>query len=398
MTALALLLALTGPALAQVDPAQRRLIQAGVDLPSGGGPLGAYAFYYQNSPGALGPGTALRLVTAPVYLDSELAKTLGSQLDAGLGVAGGGFGFGHTEVRGGQFSREESFHGHGAAVAGSLYMLLNPEQRVPLSAVMRLSVQPAFFERREETAEGFVLPPDHTAFVTRWGLRLGGQEPLLEPTQAGELSGWYETRFRSRNGAYGFGGDRRLNGESHLFWLRSLLTYTFPKSGRRMHATLVGGSSSRADRLNAYRVGGLLPLASEFPLSIPGYYNQELTAKRFFLASGRYGIPIDEARRFGANVFGSGGWLDYLDPVGQPGAFNSGVGGSVDFESPWRVWRVELGYGYGIQARRGSGRGAHSISVLVQCDLEAQAFRERKQRRRRVRPDPPQGLEWLLHR
>lgn len=396
---LLVLLALAVPASAQVDPAKRRLIQFGSDVPiSGNGPLGGYAFYYHNQPDVLGVGTALRMALAPVYMDSELATTLAPTLDLGLGVHGGGYARGHSEIRRGHFFKDESFHGHAAGASLSLYMRINPDARVPLSSVLRAGVEQNWFDRRGATRADFELPPDHRAVTTRIGLRLGGQEPLLEPSRAGELSAWYGSHFRSHKADFGLGGDRRMEAESHFYWMRGLLAYTFPKTGRYIGASVVAGTSFDADRLNAYKVGGALPLAAEFPLSIPGYYHNELPVRKFFLMSGRYGLPLDEARRFGANFYGTGGWLHPVPGMDQPGAFNSGLGTSLDFESPWRVWRFEVGYGYGFQAMRNGNRGSHSVGFLVQCDLEAQAFRDRKLRRRRVAPPQRQGLEWLLGR
>lgn len=378
---------------------KRRLIQFGSDLPlSGNGPFGGYAFYYHNQPQARGPGTALRLAVAPVYADAEYAKELGPGINLGLGLFGGGFAMGHQEIRAGHFHKDESFHGHGAGTSASIYVRLNPEARIPASTVLRVTGQRVYYQRRGATRPDFVLPEDHETFSTRIGLRAGGQEPLLEPSRAGELSAWYDTRYRTRKGVYGLGRDRDLQRESHFYWLRALLAYTFPETGRSVHASAVSGASFRADRMNAYRVGGNLPLAAEFPLSIPGYYNQELSVTRFFLMNGRYGLPLDEARRFGANFYGAGGWMKEVPGMGQPGSFNSGLGASLDYESPWRVWRFELGYGYGFQAMRSGNRGSHSVSFLVQCDLEAQLFRDQKLRKKPLQPGRPQGLDWLLRR
>src|SRR5258707_1797343 len=98
--------------------------------------------------------------------------------------------------------------------------------------------------------------------------------------------------FRADSGDYGFSGDRHLNSVSHLFWGRALLAYTFANSNSFL-VSITGGSSAKADRFSAYRIGGVLPLASEFPLTLPGYYYQELSATRFVLFNGNYYLPLD---------------------------------------------------------------------------------------------------------
>jgi hypothetical protein len=45
-------------------------------------------------------------------------------------------------------------------------------------------------------------------------------------------------------------------------------------------ATIIGGSAD-PDRFNPWRLGGVLPLIAKFPLILPGYFYQDLTAKRF---------------------------------------------------------------------------------------------------------------------
>ena len=64
---------------------------------------------------------------------------------------------------------------------------------------------------------------------------------------------------------------------SHLFWGRALLAYTMPEWKHYFSVALTAGTSANADRFSAYRLGSVLPLASEFPLNLPGYYFQEIT-------------------------------------------------------------------------------------------------------------------------
>lgn len=371
--AAALLAALAAaPALAQVDSIERELLELGYDHPvSGAGPTAGYGFLYLNKPDLFRKGSALRLAAAPVYVDGEygIGGALGPHTDLALGAAGGAFAQDHAEVREGHYFRDESFHGHGGEASVSVYHLFDPGRMLPLTGVLRQSVQVSDYERTGLTAPGFALPPDHATVVTRAGLRLGGERPTMPPSDALEVSAWYEGRFRDRRGAYGVSGDRLLQRASHFLWLKTVFVRVQPGSGRRAGLGVSAGTSVDADRLNGYGLGGFLPLTSDFPRDIPGYYNRELTARRFVLFSGQYGVPVDRAKRFLVNVFGASALVSYVPGLEQRGSSHSGVGAGLQFDSPSHTWNLLAAYGYGVDAIRSSGRGAHSIGLTLQYDL-----------------------------
>ena len=370
----------SSPLWAQIDPAPRELIQAAYNQSlQEQGPIAGYAFYYLNRPDWPATNQTLRLAVAPVYLDGELGfrGALGPHTDLALGVAGGGFADSFAEVRGGRFVQRESFTGHGAEVSGSLYHTFNPQARVPLFGIVRSSFHYSSFERDSDTAKTFELPDDLPEFRLRAGLRFGGAEPVIEPPLAMELSCWYEGHFRSDDGPYGNHtslhpmGDRRINPDSHLFWGRALLAYTMPEWGHYFKVSLTAGTSLDADRFSGYRLGAVLPLASEFPLTLPGYFYQEITARQFVLLSGLYSLPLDDRGRWTLAGFGATALVDYLPGMEQPGHWHSGLGGGVGYRSPNQMWQFLVGYAYGVDALRNGNRGAHSIGMLAQVDLEA---------------------------
>jgi len=362
-----------GACLGQIDPLKQRLAEFGWDHPlSGAGPTAGYAFFYLNEPDYLRKGSALRLAVAPVYADGEygIGKALGPDTDLAFGLAGGGFEQDHAEVRDGHYFREESFNGDGATGSISVYHLFDPCRMIPLSAVLRESVQYSDFERSQYTASDFVLPSDHVTYITRFGLRFGGERPTMPPSDALEVSAWYEGRIRNHQGPYGLSGDRVLQPTSHFGWLKTVLVHVLP-SGRRMGLGMSAGTSVDADRLNGFALGGFLPLTSDFPKDIPGYYNHELTARRFILFSGQYGVPLDRAKRFMVNVFGAFAVVSYVPGLEQQGPSNSGAGIGLQYESDSHAWNVLLDYGYGINAERSGARGSHSVGLTLQFDLLA---------------------------
>lgn len=360
-------------ALGQIDPIPRELIQVGYDTSfEGRPPLSAYAFYYRNIPEFLRTNLTLRLAVAPTYLDSELGLSgaLGGHTDLGIGLAGGGFADSYDEIREGKFISGESFDGHGGEGSISAYHRFNPDQLIPLSGVLRAVAHYSAYETAD-TAPNFRLPENRGTFSLRTGLRWGGQEPILFPSLAMELSIWYEGQYRTGSGDYGFltNGvyDRQVKMQSHLFWGQALLAYTMTNSGQCFFLSLTAGTSVDADRFSAYRLGALLPLVSEFPLSLPGYYYQEISARQFVLLGGNYSIPLDPKDRWNLNVTAATAGVDYLEGLRQPGDWLSGVGGGILYKAS--SVKVMVGYAYGFDAIRTGGRGAHSIGFLMQFDL-----------------------------
>jgi hypothetical protein len=224
------------------------------------------------------------------------------------------------------------------------------------------------YEKTSDTAEDFKVPENRETFMVRTGLRWGGKEPTLFPSLAMELSLWYEGAFRVGSGSYGYDGDRDVNAHSHLFWGQALLAYTLPKLKHSFFVSLIGGSSVDADRFSAYRMGALLPLSSEFPLSLPGYYYQELSAREFVLLGGNYIAPLDAKERWNVSLTAATAGVDYIPGLEQPGNWHSGVGAGILYKSP--SWKIMCGYAYGVDAMRTHGRGANSIGILMQIDLE----------------------------
>jgi hypothetical protein len=359
------------PALSQIDPIPRELIQVGYNASfEGHAPLSAYGFYYLNVPDFLkNTNLTLRLAVAPVYVDSELgiSRVLGENTDLGIGLAGGGFADSYDEIRRGTFHQSESFTGHGGEGSVSLYHLFNPGQLIPLNGVLRGTARYSTYQRDDNTAPTFELPKDRETFSIRTGLRWGGKEPLLFPSLAMELSAWYEGDFRHGIGGYGFNNDRSVEKFSQLAWMQALLAYTMTNSGQSFYISIVGGTTIDPDRFSSYRLGSLLPLVSEFPLTLPGYYYQEISAKSFVLLGGNYIIPLTPDRRWSLNFTATTAGVEYLHGLEQPGYWHSGVGGGLLYQS--KSVKIMIGYAYGIDAMRTHGRGANSVGILLQYDL-----------------------------
>ncbi|MCO5051842.1 MAG: hypothetical protein M9920_06020 [Verrucomicrobiae bacterium] len=375
-TALALLSLALGaglPARAQIDPYARNLLQLGYDQPlAGRGPQAAYAYYYYNNPHFQRTNLALRVAVAPVYFDGELGfrEALSPHTDLGLAVSGGGFNDNYYEIRQGHYHRDESFEGYGGGAALKLYHRLNPDQLIPLNYVLSGGFHYSTYDTTSETAPAFELPDERVNLSVRTGLRLAGREPVLYPDLAMELSVWYEHEWRLvEDRYYGFGNDRKVVPSVGTYWLYAGLNYSWTNSGTQFTAALTSGGSHHSDRFSAARLGGVLPLAAEFPLTLPGYYYQEISAARFTHLSVSYLVSLSANHRWQLRLGGTSSHVEYVSGFNQSTHWHTGVGPDLSYTSPNDTWRVILRYGYGINAERNHGSGAHSIGLLCQFNF-----------------------------
>jgi hypothetical protein len=357
---------------AQIDPVKRDLIQIGYNgVFEGRQPFSGYAFYYHNEPDFLKEtNLTMRLAIAPTYMDNELgiANALGPNTDIGIGIAGGGFADSYNEFQDGTYIPQQSFDGFGGEGSMSIYHLFDPGRLIPLYLVLHGAVHYSTYSANSDTASDFVLPNDHFDGSVRAGLRFGGVEPTLFPSLAMELSVWYEGDWRSDPGSYGIDNAYHLNSQSQLFWGEAALSYTFDNK-QNFYVRLTAGTSVDADRFSAYRLGAFLPLVAEFPLSLPGFYYQEISARQFVLLNANYIIPLDKKNRWDLAFNASTAVVDYLPGTGQPGNSLTGVAGGIMWHSPKDHWKIIADYARGINAVRNGERGSNSIGVLVQVDL-----------------------------
>jgi hypothetical protein len=155
----------------------------------------------------------------------------------------------------------------------------------------------------------------------------------------------------------------------------------------------MAGTSVDADRFSAYRLGGYLPLVSEFPLSLPGYYFQEISARQFVLFNANYLLPLDKSQRWNLSVNEATAVVDYLPGEGQPGNSLTGVGGGIFYRAPSDRLKIMFDYAYGVDAMRSHGRGANTVGILLQWDLEkpkqAEGFNP-------AHPNRWRGWQWIF--
>ena len=365
------------PVHAQIDPFRRDLVEIGYDQPlQGHAPVGAYVFYYLSRPQFGDADHALHIALSPVYVEGEWAvrHVFDPDTDVGIGVRGGGFADDYAEIRHGQWLREQSFTGHDGGIDASLYHLFNPGQRVPLDGILQAAFRYVAFERDGRNPPNFTIPKNQPIVRLRAGLRFGGIEPVLAPDMAAELSVWYEGEARLDAGPYGFDGDRQVQSRLQRFWARGLIVYTLPQSLQRFSVEVTGGASEHPDRLGAWRIGGVLPLDTEFALRVPGYYEGEFSARNFLLIGADYSVPLDRARQWRAGIGAATARIDYTPGLEEPHRWVSGASASIGYAPASKVWKASLVYGHGFDAIRHGHRGADTVTLLTEFDLERMGY------------------------
>ena len=375
-----LLLLAAQTSFGQIDPYHRNLLELGYDQPlEGRGPQAAYLYYYYNNPEIIGTNTAFRVAVAPAYLDGEFGfkNLLSPTTSVGVGVYGGAFSDNYYQINQGQYYQTESFDGYGAGTSLSLYQRVNPGMLVPLNAMARGGLRYTTYEKTDKTADDFQLPEDRVTTFVRAGLRLGGKEPVLYPDLSMELSVWFMRQWRSDANPYGFNGDEDISSTTDLYWLYAGLNYAWTNIGHQVSFAATVGGSANADRFSAWRLGGVLPLVAEFPLVLPGYYYQELSATRVVHLYGSYVIPLDRAHRFQFRMEAASAYLDYLSGFEQPTRWQTGAGCGLMFTPKSQLCRIVLRYGYGFNALRNHKEGANSVGLLFEYDFEKRLEKKR---------------------
>jgi hypothetical protein len=142
-----------------------------------------------------------------------------------------------------------------------------------------------------------------------------------------------------------------------------------PASEHYVALGLMGGAVIKPDRFSAYRLGGALPFTSEYPLFLPGYFYEELSAQDFGLLYGLYSIPLGPSKAWKIFAGGATAVINYVDGLEQSGKWNSGVTGGLGYTTRNRRLTTVGAFGYGINAIRSDGRGGYSASLMLQYNF-----------------------------
>jgi hypothetical protein len=237
-----------------------------------------------------------------------------------------------------------------------------------LSGILRETVTENSWTKSDQTGDNFDLPDNQPILTTRVGFRWGGMEPVLTPKLAGEISAWYEMDKRTDAGTYGYNNDRDLRNTPQRIFARTLLRFTTFHDQHYIAAGIQGGAAFDSDRMSCFRLGGVLPYTKEFPIQIPGYYFQEISAQDYGQAYAMYNIPFGPEKSWVVGAGGAAAVVKYQEGMGQAGSLNSGVGCDVGYSAPTHKWKVLSMFGYGFQAERpnSDGHGGYTLAFAFE--------------------------------
>jgi hypothetical protein len=352
-----------------MDDESRLHFEVGAEGPlRGNGPLTGYIYGFLTRPHFLDQDLYLRMVVAPVYASAELIHNRWPTEESaiGLGLAGGLFAASQAEFRDGRFKDKESFAGDSAETTLAYYHR-GPKlfSRLPLEGQIRLRPKYVWYDRTGDTSSRFRLPENSALYEARAGIRLGGIPPELYPAAALELSLWHGVGYRESAGRYGFAEQPQET--KHLTqrtWARLGGTYTF--WGSQATAYLNAGIAEDTDALSAFRMGGGLPMRTEFPLLLRGYNTDELFARRYVLINLSYRFPIWPGQdRVQLELLGDYAQVAYVTNHHLPRSGLAGVGANLSFALT-RGLTLAVGYGYGVDAPRRQGFGGHEVTTLLE--------------------------------
>jgi hypothetical protein len=164
-------------------------------------------------------------------------------------------------------------------------------------------------------------------------------------------------------------------------------------SGARWSGGVGIGGATPLGRLAAYRLGGMLTQSAEFPIVIPGYFNQEIAAQEYGHGWAACALPLDTERRFHLDLMAAAASVTPVARTDPGGVFHAGFSLGVGFSPRNAALHGALAYGYSPTAVRGGRRGGHSAALTFEIDFMTGQDKASKATR-----TTQEGLGWLLGR
>ena len=360
------------PARGQVDVEHRRTltIQTSVAVADSEEQIGGFGFYWFNENQYPWPNTALRVVFAGLFVDSELSYFLPAHTNIAVGVGGGGGLYLDSIVpyRDGERLPSEQFFGDNA----NLRVFINHEilqvpvgdlGAIPLNVRGTYAVSGSFYREGSQTS-AFTLPADFITQSLTAEIRFGGIEPGLLTRRGLEIYGALEANYRS--GFEAFGPNGALF-PAHSTYQRAFgdLALKLPVGPNTVFAKLSGGLGNNIDELSAYKLGGNLVNVEPFASTIHGYYTREIFAEDFYLVNVEFRFPISDCRHLTGHLYGDFADAKQLDGAARDWHSFLGAGAGLSFRGPWAT-DIIVSYGYGFNALRNGDRGGHEVGLALE--------------------------------
>ena len=364
-----LALALAHGAFGQVDIASRRtvLVQTGFPLKGDEQPS-AFGYFWYNQNNYPWTNTALRVIFAGIFADTELSYFLpaNTNIAIGVGLGGGLYIDSITPYHDGEIVSKQRFYGDVAAARIFINETIPNPSPLPLNLRGTYSVTGSFY-RKTDTTTAFTLPDDFLTQSLTAEFRYGGIEPGLTARRGVELYMAADANYRSGFEPFGPTG-ALLPAHTEYQRVYGSLTGKIPFQQTTFYAHVGGGMGEHMDELSAYKVGGNLLGAEPFAVTVHGYFTREFFADDFGVANLEVRQQLTEQHDVTVHLYGDWAVIKPVPPESPDWNNIFGVGAGLSFRALWDVHCL-ISYGYGINAIRDGNRGGHEIGIALQKEF-----------------------------
>jgi hypothetical protein len=356
-------------AFAQVDIESRRVIsaQTGESVWHSEEALNALGYFWFNQNNFPWTNTALRIIYAGVYLDTELSYFIAGNTNTAIGFgAGGGFYLNSiTPYVNGERLAHEEFNGDD--VGGRVFV----NQTIPNPTPLPLNLRGTYaisqrFYRKSEATENFTLPPDFYVQSMQAELRFGGIEPGLFSKRGAELYLEGDANYRSGFEPFGPTSPPTVLGHQTTYQRTfGSLAAKLPAGPTTVSARLCVGWGDQLDEISAWKIGGNLVNIEPLAYTLHGYYTREFFTDRFALANLALGMPLADKHSLAAHFYGDWAIARGVPPEARDTHNYFGVGTGLSFRALWDTDFL-VSYGYGINAVRDGERGGQELGLAME--------------------------------
>ena len=350
---------------AQVDVEHRRTVtlQTGISVYHSEEELGGFGYFWFNQDHFPWTNSALRVIFAGIYLDTELSFFLPGATNTaiGVGVGGGLYLDSITPYVNGERLARQSFSGDD--VGGHVFINQTIPNPTPLPLNLRASyfIYQTFYRDSSSTAR-FILPRDFSVQTLQAEFRFGGIEPGLLSKRGAELYLEADANYRSGFEAFGPVGGPVLGHQSEYERLFGSLGAKLPAGPLTVGARVCAGYGDHLDEISAWKLGGNLVSVDPFAYTLHGYYLRELFTDRFVMSNLALSVPVNDSHKIALHFYGDWALARGVPPLARDYDNYFGAGAGFSFRGPWRTDFL-LSYGYGFNAVRNGDRGGHEVAL-----------------------------------
>jgi hypothetical protein len=356
-------------AFAQVDIESRRVLvaQTGESVWRSEEALNALGFFWFNQNNYPWTNTALRIIYAGVYLDTEFSYFVAGNTNTAIGFgAGGGFYLNSiTPYVNGERLAHDEFNGDN--VGGRVFI----NQTIPNPTPLPLNLRGTYaisqlFYRKSDTTQNFTLPPDFYVQTMQAELRFGGIEPGLLSRRGAELYLEADANYRSGFDTFGPTTPPSVLGHQTTYQRTfGSLAAKLPAGSTIVSARFCGGWGEQLDELSAWKIGGNLVNFQPLVYTLHGYYTREFYTDRFALANLALSVPVADKHSVAVHFYGDWAIARGVPPLPRDTHNYFGVGTGLSFRALWDIDFL-VSYGYGINAIRNSEHGGQELGLALE--------------------------------